>query len=299
MGPDRPSSELQGFFIGALIVPVLVGVVVTMLINRRRPLKMSPAQKNSWAAGIALILSVLSTMGAAQGRNRFHNTDPKKETARLLAEASGKSPVSPDSDWWDDLMRDFFRSMIDRNKNYSQEIRELDTSATKHLYSPESYSSKEGMRKTVDQLKAALQLDQKYGTARPLVQELEIKLRNVDASQSEKDDFLKSVNSSAGVFLGSQDKLMDLEQKWVDATVSLYQFAIDHRADYAIQGKKLIFKNDAARLEFVAKQSDAIARRHAFLDEKAGLDRMRNNMMTEIGLASQDVNPAPSTPEQK
>lgn len=297
-GP-RTFDHFVAFFIGAFGFPVLIGVVVTMLINRRKESKMTAAQKSSCTAGIALVFSFFGLVGASEQHSRFRHSDPKKEMARLLAEASGKSPVSPDSDWWDDLMRDFFRSVIDRNKRYSQEIRELDTSAMKHLYSPESYSSKEGMRKTIDQVQAALQLDQKYGTARPLVQELEIKLRNVDASQSEKDDFLKGVNSSAGIFLGSQDKLMDLEQKWVDATITLYQFTIDHRADYSIRGKELFFRNDAARLEFVAKQKDAIAERRAFLDEKAGLDRMRNNTMTEIGLASQDSDPAPYTPTQK
>lgn len=299
MGPDRPTSELQGFFIGALIFPVLVGVVVTMLINRGRPLKLSPAAKNSWAAGIALIVSALSTMGAAQLHRGFHHTDPKKEMARLFAEASGKSAVSPNADWWDNLMRDFLRSVIDRNKRYSQEIREFDTSATKHLYSPDSYSSREAMQKTIDQLQAILELDQKYGTARPLLQDLEIKLRNVDASPNEKSAFLEGVKSTSEVFLGSQDKIMDLEKKWVDATVTLYQFTIDHRADYTIRGKKLVFRNDAMRLEFIAKQSDAIAQRRAFLDEKAGLDRTRNTMMTEIGLASQDPDPAPPSPAQK
>lgn len=299
LGATRPVSELQGFFIGSLIFPVFVGAGVTALINWRRTSKLSPAQKHSWAAGIALLVSFMAFAGAAQDHNRFRHTDPKKEMARLLAEASGKNPVSPDTDWWDSLMRDFFRSVIDRNKRYTQQIRELDTSATKHLYSPESYSSKQGMQKTIDQLQAILQLDQKYGTARPLLQDLETKLRTVDASPSEKSLFLEGVKSSSEVFLGSQQKLMDLEKKWVDATVALYQFTIDHRADYSIKGKKLLFKNDAARLEFVAKQSDAIAQRRAFLDEKAGLDRTRNTMMTEIGLASQDTNPAPSTPSQK
>lgn len=298
-GP-RTFDHFVAFFIGAFGFPVLIGVVVTMLVNRRKESKMTVAQKSSCTAGIALVFSFFGLVGAAsEQHNSFHHTDPKKETARLLAEASGKSPVSPDSDWWDDLMRDFFRSVIDRNKRYSQEIRELDTSATKHLYSSESYSSRAGMQKTIDQLHAMLQLDQKYGTVRPLVQDMETKLRTVDASPSEKSSFLEGIKSSSEVFLGSQDKLLDLEQKWMDSTVTLYQFAIDHLADYTIKDKKLIFHNDAARLEFVSKQSDAIAKHRAFLDEKAGLDRMRNNMMTEIGIASHDTNPAPSTPAQK
>ena len=299
LGQGRPVRDIQGFFVGALIFPVLVGVVVTILINRRRPLKMSPAQKNSWTAGIALVISFIAFAGASPERNQFRHTDPKKETARLLAEASGKSPVRPDSDWWDDLMRDFFRSVIERNKRYSKEVRELDRSAIHHLYSTESYSTKSGMQRVIAQLQAILQLDQKYATGRPLLQDLEMKLRNADVSESEKSAFLEGARNSAEVFLGSQDKLLDLEQKWVTATITLYQFAIDHRADYVVKGKKLVFKDDSLRLEFVAKQADATAQRRAFLDEKAGLVRLRNNMMTEIGLASQDLDTVPSiTPEK-
>jgi len=294
MGQGKPVRDTQGFFVGALIFPAFVAVVVTAIISLARKSKLSPAQKHFWAGAIALIVSFMAFAGASQQRHRFRHTDPKKEMARLLAEASGKSPVSSNSDWWDGLMRDFFRSIIERNKRYTQEIREFDNSALKHLYSPESYSTRAGMQKTIDQLQATLQLDQKYGTVRPLIEDMERRLRTVDASEGDKESFLEGVKSSSEVFLGSQDKLLDLEKKWVDASVVLYQFTIEYRADYAIEAKKLVFKNDAARLEFVAKQNEAIAQRRAFLDEKSGLDRMRNNMMTEIGLASNGAGQAPS-----
>jgi len=298
MGQSR-HRDIQGFFIGALIVPVSVAAVVTWLINRARKSKLSPAQKHFWAAGIALTLSLMGFSGASQERPTFRQTDPKKETARLLAEASGKSPVSPDTDWWDNLMRDFFRSVIDRNKRYSQEIREFDNSALHRLYSPDSYSARAGMQKTIAQLQGTLQVDQKYGTMRPILQDMEKKLQTVDASESEKESFLEGLKSTSEVFLGSQDKLVALEEKWIESSIALYQFAIDHRADYAIKGSKLLFKSDTARLEFVAKQGEAIAQRRAFLDEKAALDRVRNNMMTEIGLASNDTGEAPSSAPEK
>jgi len=298
MGQSR-HRDIQGLFFATLIVPVSVGAAVTWLINRARKSKLSPAQKHSWAAGIALIASFMGFSGASRQLHTFRHTDPKKETARLLAEASGKSPVSPDGDWWDELMRDFFRSVIDRNKRYSQEIREFDNSALHHLYSTESYSTRARMQKIIAQLQDTLQLDQKYGTVRPLLQDMERKLQTVDASESDKQAFLEGVKSTSEVFLGSQDKLMDLEKKWIEATVTLYQFTIDHRGDYSVKGKKLIFKNDAASLEFVTKQAEAIAQRKAFLDEKAGLDRMRNNMMTEIGLASTDTGQTPPSAPPK
>lgn len=299
MGQGRPVRDIQGFFIGALIFPVFVGVVATVLISLARKSKLSPAQKHFRAAGIALIVSFMAFAGASQERRKFRHTDPKKEVARLFAEASGKSPVDSDGDWWDSLMRDFLRSVIDRNKRYSQEVRDFDNSALHHLYSPESYSTKAGMQKIIAQLQATLELDQKYGTMRPLLQDMERKLQGVDASESDKESFLQGVKDSAEIFLGTQDKLVALEQKWIESSTALYQFAIDHRADYLIRGKKLVFKNDASRLAFVAKQNEAISQRRAFLDEKAGLDRMRNNVMTEIGLASKDTGQATSPASEK
>ena len=291
--------DIQGFFIGALIVPVSLGAVVSWLINRARKSKLSPAQKHSWAAGIALIFSFMGFSGASQQRHALRHTDTKKEVARLFAEASGKRPVSQDGDWSDSLMRDFFRSVIDRNKRYSQEIREFDNSALRSLYSPESYSTKAGMQKIIGQLQAALELDQKYGTVRPLLQDMERKLQDVNASQSDKESFLEGVKGSGEVLLGAQDKLVALEQKWVESSIALYKFALDHRADYSITGKKLLFRNHDSRLGFAAKQDEAISQHRAFLDEKAGLDRMRNDVLTEIGLASQDTNPAPPSPTQR
>jgi hypothetical protein len=155
------------------------------------------------------------------------------------------------------------------------------------------------MQKIIAQLQATLELDQKYGTMRPLLQDMERKLQGVDASESDKESFLQGVKDSAEIFLGTQDKLVALEQKWIESSTALYQFAIDHRADYLIRGKKLVFKNDASRLAFVAKQNEAISQRRAFLDEKAGLDRMRNNVMTEIGLASKDTGQATSPASEK
>ncbi|HEX8838668.1 MAG TPA: hypothetical protein VF748_17125, partial [Candidatus Acidoferrum sp.] len=63
-----------------------------------------------------LLVSFMALGGATQERNRSPRTNPKKEVGRFLAKASGKSPVIPDSNWWDDQMRDFFRSVIGRKQ---------------------------------------------------------------------------------------------------------------------------------------------------------------------------------------
>ena len=91
MGQGRPVRGIQGFFVGALIVPVFVGAGITALINCRRTSKLLPAQKHCWAAGIALLVSLMGFAGAAQ-EHRFHYTGPKERSGAFVCGSFWQEP---------------------------------------------------------------------------------------------------------------------------------------------------------------------------------------------------------------
>jgi hypothetical protein len=178
------------------------------------------------------------------------------------------------------------------NQKYSAEVSALDNSAIKDLYSPESYVSKAHMQKVVEQLQAALVVDEKYISIDPLIKKLEDSIASVDISESQKKEFLQGLQGSMDRNLAPRREVIRTEEGWMHKTIALYEFLIEHKSEYSIKNKKLYFTNNETGDEFASQQTSAIAAHKEFLKAKSAMEAARKKNMGELGVSPSDLTPS-------
>jgi hypothetical protein len=286
------NSESLGFMIGSCLVAFVIGVAGMFVADKVRRKKTAPALQLFGVAVIAFFFTVLAMAPTALEMAKRPNVDAKKQAGILLKEAAGKQPKSPDANWWDGPTRDFFHDIIERNQQYIAEVKTLDNTAIKDLYSTNSYAGKARMEKVVSQLRAAEAVEQKYASLEPVIKRMEDRVAAAHASDSEKADFLKGFKSSIDRSLKPRNDLLTAEKVWMDTSIDLYEFTIAHSSDYSIRSNKLYFKDDSVREEFTARQSKAVALHQDFLKLKAVFEQSRQNNLNQLGLSSSDLTPS-------
>jgi hypothetical protein len=241
--------------------------------------------------GVAVGLSFLALAGEFVTSRAGNKENAYSRMGELMREAAGTKPLSANKRWTDGPTRDFFRDILEMNQQYSAEAAALDSSAIKDLYSAESYSGKPHMEKVVEQLQAALAVDEKYASLEPIMKRMEDRIADVKVSAAAKQEFLKGMEENFEKSVAPRNELLRTERVWMKSTIDLYEFAIAHSPEYSIKGKKLYFRNDAAREEFVSRQSEAMAQHKDFLKAKAAFEQSRKDKMGQAGLSPSDFTP--------
>lgn len=286
------NPEAAGYMIGGVMVSSVIGLMVMYLVGRTRTRKSLFGARALLSAGIALAVTVFSFAGEMT-RSRFSpDSDVKHKTGTLLKEAAGKLPASANVNWYDGPTRDFFRDTLEMNERYVSEGRALDNSAIKDLYSSKSYGGEVHMQKVVTQLRAALAVDEKYASMDAIIKKMEDRVAAANASESEKQEFLRGWHESVQKSLRPRNDVIEKEEAWMKCTIDLYEFSIAHTGDYSIRDNKLYFRNHTARESFTAQQTKAIALHKEFLKAKSAMDESRNNKMKQMGVSTSDLTPA-------
>jgi hypothetical protein len=286
------NAESFGYMMGGVLMSLLFGLLAMFFVQKARRKKAEPASKTLGVVSIALFFSMFAFTGEIASRHGGTTSDAYHKAGNLLKEAAGKQPVSKDANWWDAPSRDFFRDILEKNQHYSAEVAALDSSAIKNLYSSDSYAGKAHMEKVVSQLRAALAVDAKYTSLDPIIKKMEERVAAADASESEKQNFLKGMHGSLDRSLAPRNELILTEEAWMKSTIDLYEYAIAHTADYSIRGNKLYFRKDATREEFMSQQSKAIALHHNFLKAKKAWEESRKSKLDQMGVSRSDLTPS-------
>jgi hypothetical protein len=285
-------AHAASYMIGGILTALLLAWLVIFLVDKARHKESSNAAKAFRIAYVAVFFSILAVNGSTRDSGAGGTGDVKREMGSLIKEAAGKQPQSADAHWWDGPSRDFFHDIIVMNQQYTAEVAKLDQSALKDLYSPGSYSRKKGMEKIVTQLQSALAVDEKYSSLDPLLQAVEKRVRAADAPEAEKEGFLKGLKESAAKTLAPRNETFRTEKNWMEATIDLYQFTVDHSAEYAVRGGKLYFQNAAAQEGFTSRQSKALALQEEFLKAQHGAEAVQKSVQSEFGVSPSDLTPA-------
>jgi len=261
-------------------------------LERRRTKKNHFGAKALLSAVIALAVTVFTFAGEMRNLRPATESEAKHQMGSLLKEAAGAQPRSKDANWWDGPTRDFFKDILEMNQKYAAEVSALDNSAIKDLYSPESYVSVAHMQKVVDQVQAALAVDEKYISIEPIVKKLEDRVAAVNISESQKKQFMEGLKGSMDRHRAPRREVIRTEKVWMNGTIGLYEFMTEHKSEYSIKNKKLYFSNDAARVEFVSQQAKAIAAHKEFLKAKSAMEESRKKSMDQIGVSPSDLTPS-------
>ncbi len=286
------NAESFGYMIGGILVGLLLGLLAMYVVKKVRGKQTAPASKTLGVVAVALVTSMLAYTGEMISPRGGSQSDAYHQAGNLLKEAAGKQPVSKDANWWDGPSRDFFHDILDMNQKYSGEVAALDSSAIKDLYSSKSYGGQVHMRKVVEQLRAALAVDEKYASLDPIIKKMEDRIASADVSESEKQGFLKGLKESMEKSLAPRNNVVRTEEAWMKSTIDLYEFAIAHTADYSIRDNKLYFRNGTTKEEFMSQQSKAIALHNDFLKAKSAMEDSRKNKMDQMGVSPSDLTPS-------
>lgn len=282
------NAEASGYMMGGCLTSLLIGLLAMFVVAKIRGKKSAPPTRFFGVSVASFLISFLSFMGSL-------NAPPDKmhrAVGELLRQAAGNKPTTPDANWSDGLLRDFFRELLDRNQQYMAEMHALDSSAIKNLYSTDSYAGEAHMEKVMSQLRAAYDLDQKYSSLEPTLKSLRDRVAAAHASEQEKKDFLKGMDQGLERSLRPRTELLRAEKIWMDSTQDLYGFMLAHSSEYSIQDTKLYFEDAALRKQFTALQSKAVASHKDFLKAKASFENARKDNLNQLGVSSSEFTPS-------
>ena len=282
------TAEAAGYMMGGCLFPLLVALIVMFLVAKIRGRKSAPPTRFFGVSAVAFLLSLLSFVGSLSAPPN----NVQQSVGDLMRQAAGNKPLGADAHWSDAPMRDFFREAFDRNQQYAAEIKALDNSAIKNLYSPDSYAGATHMEKVLSQLHALYDVETKYASLDPLIKDLKDRVAAAHASEDQKREFLIGMQQGLDRSMKPRTDSLHAEKLWMDSTLALYEFMVAHSSDYSIRNTKLYFSDPKIGKQFTALQSTAVASHKDFLKAKATFEESRKNNMNQLGLSPSEFTPS-------
>lgn len=282
------NAETLGYFVGTCITSFGLGLLVAFVYRKARRKKQSPPWKAFLITSIALLSALLSFAGSRSNQSTPDNVKINARVGELLRESAGQAPQSPDQGPWEEPVREFFHDLLEFNRQYAADVAQLKTDSLPPMYSASSYASGELMRKRIDHLNKTISVDQKYSSLQPLITKMESRLDAMNMTQAEKNDIRQGFVNGLQGSLAAREKVFDSEQKWIAASIDLYQFTLADRSDFSVKDAKLVFRNGDSK-EFSDKQSRAIQLKNDFLTIKRDFDARATDVLSTVGVKRSDL----------
>jgi hypothetical protein len=245
---STPGAYHTGETLGFLLIPFLIAYVAAGRKKARRP--------NLFAGlfcGLSVVLGGLWLLGtAANALVPTETTDAR--IGRLMREADGKQPVKDYPGGYgqlDTVLRDFFRSAQQRDRDYRAEVQNLDESEMRRLYSGMSFSSPQEIQRVMQQLQQVLDVDLKQEQAvREMVNTTEGRIRGLDVAEKDKQDVIAGMERTLAPIYSARAELISAEKDWIESTEALYQFGYEQENEIQIRGNEIFIANPYVRQEF-------------------------------------------------
>jgi len=235
----------------------------------------------------ALALAIFSYRNS-YGNRRFTGYLTVERGDALAKEGAGLAPPTPDQSIWDGPVRQFFGDIAKFNRQYIAEADALDQSALEGLYSTDSFRDRTRMEKILSQLRAIRDVDQKYSSIEPIIEQMEARVRALDAPDSVKEQFLDGFTSGSEVLV-NRTEVTSKEEAWMQASIELYTFTIAKKSSYFIRDNRLVFQDTAALSEFQMRMKKAEALRDDALRAKNSFDESNRKTLDKLKLRPSDL----------
>lgn len=241
------------------------------------------------AAGVVLVLMVVF---GVYRRSHHVSLPPESEMPQIMNEAAGTARI-PDPDTpGRKALRDSFKYLLDENKSYQIEAdRHFLSGHLNGLLYPISFVRAGEPQEIIAELQQLKALDQQHLTAIQRFPDVfKANLTAAGASVADANAFERGMrNEISGGALDEVSRAMDLDMKWIDAAIELYQYANENQSN--ISGRcaaRLEFTSDDVRAHFVYL-SDKVDELGDQRDEATAAfnSRQRRNRH-RMGLSSQD-----------
>lgn len=285
-------AEAIGYFAGSCGFAFVIPLIAVTLYYRKRIPRPTVHRRVLVMSALALVLAIFS-----YGGSRSLGNLTNERAATLAKEAAGVAPPTPDQSVWDGPVRQFFADLAKFNRQYIAEADALDQSVLKDLYSVGSFRDRERMEKTLSQLRATRDVDQKYSSIEPIIEQMKSRVRALDAPDSVKEQFLNGFTSSATEVLVKRADVTSKEEAWMQASIELYEFMIAKKPSYFIRENRLVFQDTPALSEFQMRMKKAEALRDDALRTKDSFDELNRKTLDKFKLRPSDFGTPSDTPK--
>jgi hypothetical protein len=245
---------------------------------------------NNRTVGAGIVLALMISFGV-YWRSHHVSLPPESEMPQILKEAAGTAPVPASDTPGRKAIRDSFKSLLEENKSYQAEAeRYFLRGHLNDLMYPNSFVNSGQRQEILAELQELKALDQRHLTAIQQFPEVfKANLTAAGASAGNVAAFDRGMRKEiSGGALDEVSHAMDLDMKWIDATLELYQYADQNQSHISTRYTQVQFDSDELRAHFVylsgkaGELGDERDKATAAFEGRQKLNRRR------IGLTSQD-----------
>ena len=272
------SAEMLGYAFASALVPALIAY----LIAGRKSVR----NFNRFAfgfSGLSLLFFLVASRPPVSLNQHIGN---------LMKEAAGTKPLDDSGPrTLDELIRDTMRDTLDSRESFEQETARF-TPELGHLYSIESFSSKDAMNRSLQAVRGVVAADQQYSQhIETLPERVEARVQRSGLSESDKRDFMQGIRKSFGNLkvLTIRRQAMEVEKQWSDATVGLYDFSLSNSGSIAVDHGRLMVNNEKIRTEFNQRLKQSQTLRDNLLALNAELETAQNDALKQLGVTPRDI----------
>jgi len=240
-------------------------------------------------AGIILLLMICF---GVYWRSHHVVLPPEAELPQILKEAAGTSAIPANDDSGRKALRDSFKYLVDENKSYEIATNRLfNYGHLNGLLFPSTFTRPDVPQQTIKELQELKAVDQKHLDAiRKFPDVCKEKLEGAGASAAQVQAFEQAMRKEMAGGLDQVTQAMELDMQWIDATIELYQYAVDNASHLNLRGAtQLEFDNDDIRSQFMylSQKVDELGQQRDTATTNYQ-DLQRRNRQ-KLGISEQDV----------
>jgi hypothetical protein len=267
------NAEMLGHALGGALPPALIAYVIAGRKSVRNFNRFGV-----WFSGLSLFFFIVTSQRPASLQQHI---------GELMKEAAGTKAVDnsgPRS--MDELVRNIMRDILDERKAFDRDMGQYDSELMK-LYSVESFSSPEAMQRSLDAVRGAVAVDQRYSQQlESLPQRIQKRVDSSGLSNSSNSEFMDGIRKAYGESkpLNIRRQAMEAEKKWGDATVAFYEFALANAREIRVQGTHLVIGNEKTRAEFNERMNNSRALRDNLTVLNTQFESAQRELMLRSGV---------------
>ena len=246
-------------------------------------------------AKIALVALGILIIGGGIFASFFAEAEPPEQRIpRLMREAAGLQPEKHRGFGrqrkFDDGVREQYRRLLQLNRDYIAQIKQMDISKVKLLNSPQSYVNPRIEQEGLAQLHALYDMDAgQEEKVQAIMGDLRHIVENYASSASEREALTQNFDNSTAAQLALRHQALATEKAWVGAVDDLHAYADAHRAAFTASGSHLVFSDPAVRGEFQAKAEFQDEKRREFMEVKQQFAQSQAQSLGKMGLTPNDI----------
>lgn len=183
------------------------------------------------------------------------------------------------------------RDILDERKAFDRDMGQFNPELKK-LYSVESFSSTEAMQRSLDAVRGAVAVDQRYSQQlESLPQRIQKRVDGSGLSGSFDSGFMDGIRKAYGESkpLNIRRQAMEVEKQWGDATAGFYEFALANSTKIRVQGTHLVIGNEKTRAEFNERMNKSRALHDNLAVLNTQLESAQRELMQQSGVTPKDV----------